>query len=156
MQFNVVAALLGGLIGAVVMTALMMMAPRMGMPEMDMPALLGSMFTVSLNRRLGWLMHLDMGMIFGVIYGLLFSAIRENIFLLGVIIGNAHWLIAGFLTAGMPMIHAGIQSGQVPYPGMYMLKLGGVKEFLGGLIGHVVYGLVVALVYGGVTGRLGG
>jgi hypothetical protein len=33
-------------------------------------------------------------------------------------------------------------------PGIYMMKNGGVMAFAGGLLGHLVFGLVVALVYG--------
>lgn len=44
MDFDLAAAVVGGLVGTAVMTVLMSMAPMMGMPRMDMPALLGSMF----------------------------------------------------------------------------------------------------------------
>jgi hypothetical protein len=150
--FNLIAALIGGLIGTVVMTLLMMVAPMMGMPAMDIPALLGSMFRVPGNKVLGLILHLMMGMIFGMIYGLLFSISTENMLLLGLSIGNVHWLIVGLVLHMLPTIHAGIRSGQMSAPGIYMVHIGGVMGFLGGLIGHVVYGLVVALVYGSITG----
>lgn len=46
------------------------------------------------------------------------------------------------------MMHAGVKAGTVKAPGIYMMSAGGMMAFAGGLIGHVVYGLVVALVYG--------
>jgi hypothetical protein len=46
------------------------------------------------------------------------------------------------------MMHVGIKAGTIQAPGVYMLNAGGMMAFVGGLIGHVVYGLVVALVYG--------
>jgi hypothetical protein len=39
----------------------------MGMPKMDMPALLGSMFGAPGSKILGLVMHFMMGIIFGVI-----------------------------------------------------------------------------------------
>lgn len=156
MEFNLVAALVGGFVGTVAMTALLMMAPRMGMPEMDVPGLLGSMFGAPGNRMMGLAMHVMMGLIFGVIYGALFSAIAANIILLGVLIGIVHWLVVGMAMGMVPMMHAGIRSGAVEAPGVYMMRKGGMMSFMGGLLGHVVYGLVVGIVYGLVVGGFGG
>ena len=50
------------------------------------------------------------------------------------------------------MMHAGMRAGTVQAPGVYMLSGGGLMSFMGGLVGHVVYGIVVALVYGALAG----
>ncbi len=50
---NVLAAIIAGLVGTVVITLVMAMAPRMGMPKMDMVGMLGSMFGAPGNRGLG-------------------------------------------------------------------------------------------------------
>lgn len=55
----------------------------------------------------------------------------------------------------MPVMHAGMRSGEVAAPGFYMLRAGGALSFIGGLMGHVIFGLVVALVYGLLTGSFG-
>jgi hypothetical protein len=52
------------------------------------------------------------------------------------------------MMGGAPVVHTGIQAGNVNDPGMFMMKSGGVMAFFGGLVGHVIFGLVVALVYG--------
>lgn len=52
----------------------------------------------------------------------------------------------------MPTMHAGIRAGTVQAPGVYMLKNDGLMAFMGGVIGHVVYGIVVAIVYSAVAG----
>jgi len=49
---NVLAAIIAGLVGTVVLTMFMSMAPKMGMPKMDMVGMLGSMFGVPGNRGL--------------------------------------------------------------------------------------------------------
>jgi hypothetical protein len=60
------------------------------------------------------------------------------------------------MTGMMPMMHAGIRSGDVPAPGLYMKKLGGMMGFIGGLMGHIVFGLVIGIVYGLLAGGFGG
>ena len=153
MEPNIVMAVISGFIATAAMTLLMTMAPRMGMPEMDMPALLGSMFGAPGNRMMGLAMHFMMGIVFGVIYALLFSAILgTSVLVLGVIFGIVHWLIAGTMTGMMPMMHAGIKSGQVAAPGIFMTNLGGMMGFVGGLMGHVVFGLVFAIAYQALAG----
>lgn len=153
MELNIVMAVISGFIATAAMTLLMTMAPRMGMPEMDMPALLGSMFGAPGNRMMGLAMHFMMGIVFGVLYAVLFSAISgTSVLVLGVIFGIVHWLIAGTMTGMMPMMHAGIKSGKVPAPGIFMTNLGGMMGFVGGLMGHVVFGLVFAIAYQALTG----
>jgi uncharacterized membrane protein YagU involved in acid resistance len=157
MELDIVAAIISGFVATLVMTGMMTMAPMMGMPKMDMPALLGSMFGAPGSKMLGLVMHFMMGIIFGVIYAVLFGVVAgTNLILLGLIFGVAHWLIVGLMTGMMPMMHAGIRSGDVSAPGVYMSNLGGMMGFIGGLMGHVVFGLVVGIVYGLITGSFGG
>lgn len=148
MELNIVMAVISGFIATAAMTLLMTIAPMMGMPKMDMPALLGSMFGAPGNRMMGLAMHVMMGIIFGVIYAVLFSMISgTSPLVLGIIFGIVHWLIAGTMTGMMPMMHVGIQSGDVQAPGIFMTKLGGMMGFIGGLMGHIVFGLVFAAAY---------
>lgn len=152
MPFNLVAAIIAGLVSTLVISAMMAMGPRMGMPEMDMPAMLGSMFGAPPNKALGWVMHLMLGALFAIVYALLFPVVGGNIIALGAVFGVAHWLVVGLVMGMMPMMHAGIRSGEVAEPGVYMLRQGGAMGFVGGLMGHIVYGLVVGIVYGLVAG----
>jgi hypothetical protein len=148
MEFDLVSAIIAGLAGTGVMTAMMMMAPKMGMPEMDIPQLLSSMFGAPGNKMMGMGMHVMMGVVFSIIYALLFDASgNDSVIVLGIIYGAGHWIVAGLMMAGMPMMHKGIQSGDVDEPGLFMLKKGGMMGFMGGLMGHMVFGLVVGVVY---------
>ena len=130
------AAIVGGIVGTIVMTMVMVMAPRMGMPEMDVPGMLGSMFGAP-NRTLGLGMHLMMGAIFGILYYLL-GALGAGIGT-ALLYGTIHWLIAGAAMGMVPMMHAGIKSGKVAAPGLYMTAKGGMMSFVGGLVGHLVF-----------------
>lgn len=146
---DVLGAIVAGIVGTIIMTMVMAMAPRMGMPKMDIVGMLGSMFSPEGNRTLGMGIHLMMGVVFAVIYALLWSlGIGSAGLLWGAIFGAAHWLIAGMMMGGMTMMHAGIKAGTVEAPGVFMLHNGGMMAFMGGLVGHVLFGLVVALVYG--------
>jgi len=144
---NILGAIVAGLVATVVFTVVMVMAPRMGMPKMDIVAMLGTMFGRE-NRLLGWMMHAMMGVVFGLIYAFLWSSgIGAVTWLWGLIFGAVHWLIVGVVMGMIPMMHAGIKSGAVKAPGLWMTNDGGMMAFVGGLIGHLVFGLVLALVY---------
>ncbi|MBI3958581.1 MAG: hypothetical protein HY328_07215 [Chloroflexi bacterium] len=146
---NVIGAIVAGLAGTIVMSMLMAVAPMMGMPKMDIVGILGSMFSKQGNTMIGWVMHLIMGIIFGLIYALLWnSGIGTATLVGGLIFGVVHWLVVGLMMGGVPMMHAGVKAGTVKAPGIYMMNNGGMMAFVGGLVGHAVFGLVVGLVYG--------
>ncbi len=145
---NIIGAIVAGVVGTVVISMIMAMAPMMGMPKMAIWEMLGSMFNKDGNNALGWVIHFMMGVIFAIIYAALWTAgIGSATPVSGLIFGAAHFLIAGLMMGGMPVMHAGIKAGTVQAPGVLMLNVG-VMGLIGGLIGHAVYGLAVALVYG--------
>jgi len=146
---SIIGAIVAGLVGTVVISMVMMMAPNMGMPKMAIWEMLGAMFSPNGNVALGWVMHLMMGAIFGIIYAALWAAGIGSVSVVsGLVFGIVHWLVVGLMMGGMPMMHAGIKAGTVSAPGVYMLNNGGMKSFMGGLMGHIIFGVVVALVYG--------
>jgi len=145
---NIIGAVVAGLIGTAIISMMMAMAPKMGMPKMAIWEMLGSMFSPEGNVALGWVMHFVAGAVFAIIYAALWAAgIGSAGVTGGVIFGVIHWIIVGLMMGGMPMMHAGIKAGNVNAPGAFMLGNGGMMAFMGGLMGHVVYGIVVALVY---------
>lgn len=147
-MINIIGAVIAGIAGTIVMTMVMVVAPKMGMPKMDIVGLLGSMFKKEGIKPLGLMMHFMMGIIFAIIYAFLWSkGIGNATVVYGLIFGIGHWLIVGLIMGMMPMLHAGIKAGTVKAPGVYMTNNGGAKGFMGGLIGHIVFGITVALVY---------
>ncbi len=146
---NVLGAIVAGIVGTIVMTMVMVMAPKMGMPKMDIVGMLGSMFSAEGNRMVGMIMHFMMGVVFAIVYALLWNAgIGAASVLWGIVFGAVHWLVSGMMMGGMYMMHAGVKAGTVKAPGVFMMNNGGMMAFMGGLMGHVIFGLVVALVYG--------
>ena len=146
---NIIGAIVAGLIGTVIISMIMMMAPKMGMPKMAIWEMLGSMLSPTGNVMMGWVMHFVAGAVFAIIYAILWSAGIGSVGIVsGIVFGIIHWLVVGLMMGAMPMMHAGIKSGSVQAPGVFMLSNGGMMAFMGGLMGHAIYGVVVALVYG--------
>lgn len=144
---NVLNAVISGILGTFAISAVMAVAPLMGMPKMDIVDLLSTMFGKP-NKVMGWMMHLMMGVVFALIYAFLWSlGIGSAGWLSGLIFGAAHWLVVGLMMAMIPIMHVGIKNGDVEAPGLWMTNQGGMLSFVGGLMGHMVFGLVVALVY---------
>jgi hypothetical protein len=144
---NVFDAIIAGLVGTVAISMVMAMAPKMGMPKMDIVDMLSTMFGKP-NRTLGWMMHFMMGIIFALIYSFIWSiGVGSATWLFGLIFGAIHWLIVGMVMGMIPMMHVGIKNGEVGAPGLWMTNNGGLMAFVGGLMGHMVFGLVVALIY---------
>ena len=143
MELNVIGAIIAGLVGTAVMTLLMMIAPKMGMPKMDIMGMLGSMFTENETsaRAIGAVVHFMMGAIFGIIYALLWGlGIGQITVLWGIIFGIVHAIIVIVVMPMMMRMH--------PRPPE---MAGGPMVSIGQLMGHAVFGIVVALVYGALV-----
>ena len=144
---NILGAIIAGLVGTVAISVVMAMAPMMGMPKMDIVGMLGTMFGKP-NRPMGWVMHFMIGAIFVLIYSFFWSVgVGNATWASGLIFGGAHWLVVGIVMGMIPIMHVGIKSGEVKAPGLWMTNNGGMVAFMGGLIGHLVFGVVVVLVY---------
>ncbi len=139
---NVIGAVIAGLVGTVVMTILMVVAPAMGMPKMDIVGMLGSMITANKGTAtiVGWVIHLMMGVVFAIIYAFAWSqGIGSVTWLWGLIFGAVHAIVAIVMMPIMIRMH--------PRPPEME---GGAMTMVGQLMGHLVYGLVVALVYAAI------
>lgn len=125
-------AILAGVVATAAMTALMLMAPAMGFPPMNIGAMLGSVMGGS--QALGWVAHFMIGTILALIYAAFFvDRLPGPAVVRGLVYSLAPWLMAQLVV--MPMMGMGVFSGSL------------VAAF-GSLMGHLVYGAVVGLVYG--------
>ena len=142
MKPNIARAMLGGLVGTIVLTMLMYIgAPMMGIPTMDIAAMLGSILG---GWTMGMVMHFVNGAIlFPLIYAfVLFSKLRGIPVTKGTLWGVTLWLVAGLMV--MPMMGAGF----------FGTANGGIMAAAASLMGHIVYGALLGLIAGGPAQRL--
>ncbi|MBI4547424.1 MAG: DUF2938 family protein [Ignavibacteriae bacterium] len=136
MQKNFGRAVAAGLAGTLAMTMLMLMAPMMGMPEMNIGKMLAGF--MGIPEVLGWIAHFMVGTVLALIYAYLFaSKLPGNAVVRGALYGLIPWFVSQVMVN--PMMGAGVFASNTPSP---MLMVGG------SLMGHLVYGAVVSAVYG--------
>lgn len=129
-------AVLAGLVGTAVMTAVALMGPLMGMPEMKTGDMLAGFMGIPVI--LGWIAHFMIGSVLAIIYAsLFFEKLPGAPWLKGAIYGIAPWLVLQLMLS--PMMGAGVFSVKTATP---------VSMLIGSLMGHLIYGAVVGSVYG--------
>jgi len=128
--------ILAGVVGTIVMTVVMYLAPMMGLPKMNAAEMLSGMMGVSII--IGWAMHFMIGIVFALGYSFLFTAQVKikNLVFKGVVFGFAAFVVAQIAIAMM-----GVVMGPMPVPegGMALMMIGSI-------IGHTMYGIPVALI----------
>lgn len=128
---------LAGILGTIVMTIVMMVAPNMGMPEMAPWKLLSG--TLGVPIVVGWILHFMMGILFALGYGYVFApnVHIKNIWLKGVAFG-----IAALIVAQIGMQIMGMMFEMPPLDGSMQMRLVAM------LIGHIVFGVVTVRTIG--------
>jgi hypothetical protein len=148
-------AFLAGVIGAVVMSAILWIARNMmGIPA-HMEMMLGTIVVPNpaLTAWLvGFAIHLTIGGILAVIYAWGFEHITHRSgWLVGALFGLANAVVAGLVMGIIPAVHPMIPE-QMPAPGAFMRNLGAIgiaAEFAL----HAIYGAIVGALYGPVVGE---
>lgn len=156
MDYSPGAAFIAGLVATAVMTAMLYMGRAMLPQQMPMNILymLGSMMTRStaMAYGAGVMMHIGMGVIFAHFhaYGYQVLGIDSGLLLWGLVFGGVHWVIASMGMGMVGSMHPLMRAGQMTAPGPFvrnfpMMTVGGFFML------HLVYGLVVGIVYEGLA-----
>jgi uncharacterized membrane protein YagU involved in acid resistance len=149
--------LLWGFVATIVLTTLMAGSQGFGFTRMNIPYMLGTMFTPSRDRAklIGFFLHLINGWLFSLIYVAAFHLWGGATWWRGALTGFIH---AGFvLTAGMrlmPGLHprmASEQQGptlmrQLEPPGFFALNYG-FQTPISVIIAHLAFGIVLGAFY---------
>lgn len=147
-------ALVGGLVGTLVLTTMLRAASELGLTRMDIPFLLGSAVTGDRVRAkaIGYALHFAFGLIFAFAYYVVFAVIDESGFLLGALFGVVHALFAGSALVNilLPVVHPRMgtgftAAGSAPLlepPGFLLLNYGRQTP-LATILAHVAYGAIV-------------
>jgi hypothetical protein len=136
MNTKISQAIVGGLVATLVMTLVMMVGPMMGMPKMNPAAMLSMMMGFPLI--VGWIMHFMIGVIFALMY--VYFMLPMLIKLKNRIVKGAIFGMAAFIFAQIAMMVMGALFGGMPSPEGSMVLM-----MIGSIMGHVIFGIVVAL-----------
>jgi hypothetical protein len=147
-------ALGGGLVGTVVLTTSLRVSQEIGWTRMDLPLLLGTVFTARRSRAsvLGYAIHFVNGLLFALAYYAIFAAVGRAGWIFGAALGLVHGGFAGgaLVTVLLPAIHPRMgtpwtDAEETPLlePPGFMLRNYGERTALATLIAHVVYGAIV-------------
>ena len=136
---NAARAVPAGLIATAVMTALLLIEPSIGLPNIAIgqilstalglgPAFLGS------GAAIGWILHFTFGVVFALAYAALFSPrLPGGPVGRGMAYGVLLFILAQLVF--MPVVGGGLFSH------------GDVEMLAGSLLGHLVYGAVLGWIY---------
>ena len=155
-------ALVGGTIGTIVLTSGLRVAQELGVTRMDIPLLLGTIFTDERDRAsaIGYVIHFVNGLLFALAYYGVFRAVGHAGWLFGAVLGVVHASLAGgiLLTALLPVVHPRMgtpwtDAAETPLlesPGFLLMNYGR-RTLIWTLVGHVVYGAIVGGFAAGLT-----
>jgi hypothetical protein len=147
-------ALVGGLVGTIVLTSTLRLAQEIGWTRMDIPLLLGTAFTMDRGKAqlVGFAVHFLNGLIFSSFYALVFWATDETGWLFGAALGVVHAAFAGgaLVNVLLPVIHPRMgriwsDAAETPLlePPGFMLTNYGRATVAVTLVAHVAYGAIV-------------
>jgi hypothetical protein len=143
-------AIVWGMVATIAFALFSMMGKKMGMTRMDLLDLLGSMFVepgTGTSKRLGLIMHLMNGALLAIAwaYGAALLNLPAN-WVTAMGWGVVLWLLALMMMTTMGSVHPAIKHGTQEDPGPAATNFG-KKTPMGSLMGHLVYGLVLGLLY---------
>lgn len=154
--------LLLGFLSTLVLTSILAASQGLGMTRMNIPYMLGTMFTPNRDRAkiIGIFFHFINGWIFSLIYILTFELFSIATWWIGAILGLLHAIFV--LTVGIPIlpgIHprmASEQQGptvvrQLEPPGFMALHYG-IRTPISVIIAHIVFGSILGGFYFLTTG----
>jgi hypothetical protein len=140
-----------GIIGGIAMSLMMAMARGMGLIGASIERYEGCMLTGKDEGAGSWtagfLMHLTMSAIIGIIYAWAFAQFwGRSTWSLGLLGGLIHWSVAGMVLPMMDAMNRCVRTGQIEGWGAFGSKRGAMM--VGGfLMDHLLYGLIVGWLY---------
>jgi hypothetical protein len=159
---SLASALVGGLVGTLVLTTTLVAASELGWTRMDIPFLLGTAVSTRRTRAkiIGYGLHFGFGLVFAVGYWVVFRTVGHAGLVLGASLGVLHGLFAGtaLVNVLLPAVHPHMgtphsAAGDAPLlepPGFMLLNYGRATP-IATVLGHLAYGAIVG-AFVGATG----
>jgi hypothetical protein len=149
--------LLWGMAATVVLTTISAAAQGLGLTRMNLPYMLGTLFTPDRDKAklYGFMLHLVIGLMFSWIYVLIFESMGAASWWRGVLLGVLHALFMLIvLMAILPGLHPRMASEQfgptsarmLEPPGFLALNYG-IQTPVAVLIAHIVFGAILGGFY---------
>ena len=147
-------AVVGGLVGTLVLTTMLRAASELGLTRMDLPFLLGTAVTENRvwAKAVGYALHFLFGLLFALGYWVIFVVLDESGVLLGGILGLLHALFAAsaLVNVLLPVVHPRMGTGfdaagsspLLEPPGFLLLNYGRQTPIVT-VVAHIVYGAIV-------------
>lgn len=149
---SVLLVTLAGAVATVLLSALLFLAPVLGIPFVDIPHLVGGVFSYNASAAfwLGfWLFFVGGWIISPILFSVFWPMLpggREVTFtnglIKGLVWGVILWIVSGLL---LPLLGWISQLNGLANPGFFALGEG-VLAALGLLLGHLAYGIALGLV----------
>lgn len=154
---NISSILLWGFAATVLLTSLTVAAQSLGLTRIDMPFIIGTMFTPDRDRAkvVGLALHLMNGWLFAIVYGFFFEDIRDATWWYGALLGGLQGMfIVAVLLPILPGIHPRMVSdfrGPEPTrllepPGFFVTNYGRITPLVL-IAAHVLYGATIGAFY---------
>jgi uncharacterized membrane protein YagU involved in acid resistance len=148
---------LWGFVGTIVLTTLSSASQGLGLTRMNLPYMLGTMFTPDRDRAklAGFGVHMINGWLFSLVYVLAFQALHRATWWLGAAIGVVQAMFV--LTVGMRLLpglhprmaseqHGPTVARQLEPPGFLALNYG-VRTPIAVIVSHLVFGIILGAFY---------
>ena len=148
------AALVGGFVGTVVLTTALTGASELKLTRMDISFLLGTALSDNRDRArvIGFALHFVFGLLFAVVYAVVFAVIGHAGWLSGMLLGIVHALFAGTVLVNvlLPLVHPRIgtpftaadSAPLLEAPGFMLLNYGRATPVMT-VLAHMAYGAIV-------------
>lgn len=148
--------LAGGFAGTLVLTTVLRTASEFHLTRMDLPFLLGTVFTANRARAkaIGYVAHFVLGQVFAMGYYGLFLALDRHDWWLGALFGLGQGLFAGtvLINVLLPLVHPRMGSPSsdsrtvaLLEPPGFMARNYGLGTPVVSLTAHIAYGAIIAL-----------
>ena len=147
-------AIVGGLVGTLVLTTMLRAASELRLTRMDIPFLLGTAVTEDRSRAkaVGYALHFVFGLLFALAYYAVFLVVDASGVLLGAVLGLVHALFAAsaLVNVLLPVAHPRMGTGftaagsspLLEPPGFLLLNYGRQTPVVT-VVAHIVYGAIV-------------
>ena len=154
---NLPSILLWGFAATITLTGTIILAQSLGITRIDMPFIIGTMFTADRDRAkvIGLVVHLVNGWVFAIVYALFFQAVHKATWWFGALIGAVQGLfVVVAVLPVLPGVHPrmvsdfrGPQPTRLLEPPGFLAANYGRYTPIALIVAHALYGLIIGAFY---------